>query len=1044
MELFHNIYLIAALFLYVRCCPKNCLCVTQTLPSSYCDGGKLTAVAKNIAGNTEILSLQLNEIKNITDLDFKHLPRLKRLNLQFNHIEHISDDAFADQRHLRSLNLGHNNLKVLSPKVFRNLISLEELYLNNNLLQILTNEHFSYLSSLKRLYLQWNSLQTLDHNTFLHSSSLELINLSHNKLEEINNHIFKNMIKLKSLILDNNAIRNIEPEAFQNLLELLEVTLENNLLTTLNVNHFIAKKKLSKVSFFNNPFQCNCKIYWMYEAVNNGWSNIINLEKLTCNHSWENKTRNIIELKSEQFTCHGSWGEWENWSSCNKPCSNQMRYRTRLCYTNARSEYTGLCEGDATELERCSSSCTYGVLTNWEEWNECSTLSKNVYQIRKRFCFDPLTNFETTGCTEPLVEKRLCIKTLSFEETSWNNWSSWSTCDKECGLGIKTRERVCVRSVLKTKKRTCNENEVQVQENTCFNALCPTMTQWTEWYSISNCSATCGKGVLKKTRSCQNILNLTVNAQDFCLGENYKFVECYGNHELCTMKGSWSQWSLWSTCDTFSCKQYRSRKCYSHFVGNDVQNCSGVHEEEQTCASLFPCSAWNAWQQWSQCSHSCDLGYRKRKRLCINLNAINLKCIEEGVNLIEEKNEEIEECKLPKCFVAKWGTWGNWSECTSRGRELRTRQCLEENDFSQCEGPEKEKRPCKFEKVESKQKEMVITKKTTICVPRYSIPNGKEIVKTIPNGIKAFYSCNKYYRLKGSKSEMSCINGIGWEENDSPYCVPICGKPQHKSIRNSIKRARLLGGLPSVAHSWPWQVAIEVQTRKFGWKLYCGGSLLHDKWIVTAGHCLFDEDTRRRYKKTELQVFLGIHNISKRYEDPDLIFSVEYTAVHPKFNFDSLENDIGLIELKEKAKLSDKILPICLPTSEQRFLSRIGQIGTVIGWGKTTSGEPSELLKELNIPVVSRNDCINAYKNKYNITESMFCAGNKLTNEDTCKGDSGGGYIFRDSLKNKWTLQGIVSWGYTTCGNAGMFSVYTKVYNFTTWIRLIINSKLST
>ena len=137
----------------------------------------------------------------------------------------------------------------------------------------------------------------------------------------------------------------------------------------------------------------------------------------------------------------------------------------------------------------------------------------------------------------------------------------------------------------------------------------------------------------------------------------------------------------------------------------------------------------------------------------------------------------------------------------------------------------------------------------------------------------------------------------------------------------------------------------------------------------------------------------------------------------------------------------DKILPICLPTSEQKTLSKSGRIGTVIGWGVTTQGKASELLKELNIPVVSRGDCINAYKNEYNITESMFCAGNKSTNEDTCKGDSGGGYLFRDTLKQKWTLQGIISWGSGTCGDAGKFSVYTHVYNFTSWLRNVISSR---
>ena len=71
----------------------------------------------------------------------------------------------------------------------------------------------------------------------------------------------------------------------------------------------------------------------------------------------------------------------------------------------------------------------------------------------------------------------------------------------------------------------------------------------------------------------------------------------------------------------------------------------------------------------------------------------------------------------------------------------------------------------------------------------------------------------------------------------------------------------------------------------------------------------------------------------------------------------------------------------------------------------------------------------------------MFCAGKKTGNEDTCKGDSGGGFLFRDPRKKKWTLQGIVSWGGDKCGEAGKFSVYTRVSSFTSWIREIISQR---
>lgn len=138
----------------------------------------------------------------------------------------------------------------------------------------------------------------------------------------------------------------------------------------------------------------------------------------------------------------------------------------------------------------------------------------------------------------------------------------------------------------------------------------------------------------------------------------------------------------------------------------------------------------------------------------------------------------------------------------------------------------------------------------------------------------------------------------------------------------------------------------------------------------------------------------------------------------------------------------DSVLPVCLPSSKQKNLSKRGKTGTVVGWGATRKGRGSELLKELQLPVVSRRDCVQAYVNKYNITSSMFCAGKQHGNEDTCKGDSGGGYLFRDARKNKWTLQGVVSWGGDSCGATGQYSVYSRVSHFTSWIRKVMRKQL--
>jgi len=47
-----------------------------------------------------------------------------------------------------------------------------------------------------------------------------------------------------------------------------------------------------------------------------------------------------------------------------------------------------------------------------------------------------------------------------------------------------------------------------------------------------------------------------------------------------------------------------------------------------------------------------------------------------------------------------------------------------------------------------------------------------------------------------------------------------------------------VGGNNAVAGSYPWQVGI---TTAGGSRPYCGGSLISNKWILTAAHCVDDK-----------------------------------------------------------------------------------------------------------------------------------------------------------------------------------------------------------
>ncbi|XP_050585838.1 trypsin-1 isoform X2 [Bombus affinis] len=259
-------------------------------------------------------------------------------------------------------------------------------------------------------------------------------------------------------------------------------------------------------------------------------------------------------------------------------------------------------------------------------------------------------------------------------------------------------------------------------------------------------------------------------------------------------------------------------------------------------------------------------------------------------------------------------------------------------------------------------------------------------------------------------------NFFGIFGNKPPYameapapCYCSCG------LRN--EESRIVGGQTTRMNEFPWMARLSYLN-----KFYCGGTLINDRYVLTAAHCV------KGFMWFMIKVTFGEHDrCTERGAETRYVVRV----LTGDFSFLNFDNDIALLRLNERVPLSDTIRPICLPTEKDK--QYVGTKAIASGWGTLyEDGKPSCLLQEVEVPVMSLQDCRNTSYSPRMISDNMMCAGYPDGKKDSCQGDSGGPLIAEREDK-KYELIGIVSWG-NGCARPGYPGVYTRVTRYINWI----------
>nr|UMK70509.1 Kallikrein 2 [Tropidolaemus subannulatus] len=202
-------------------------------------------------------------------------------------------------------------------------------------------------------------------------------------------------------------------------------------------------------------------------------------------------------------------------------------------------------------------------------------------------------------------------------------------------------------------------------------------------------------------------------------------------------------------------------------------------------------------------------------------------------------------------------------------------------------------------------------------------------------------------------------------------------------------------------------------------RFHCSGVLINQEWVLTAARC----------KRKNIRIKLGMHSKNTPNEDvqtrvPKKTFFCLNSKSYTKWG-----KDIMLIRMKRPVNNSTHIAPVSLPSNPPS----LGSVCRVMGWGSTTS--PQETYPDVphcaNINILDYAVCRAAHP-WLPATSRTLCAGILEGGKDSCKGDSGGPLICNGEI------QGIASWGWHPCAKQREPGHYTKVFDYTDWIKNIM------
>ncbi|XP_058263324.1 protein Z, vitamin K-dependent plasma glycoprotein a [Hemibagrus wyckioides] len=285
--------------------------------------------------------------------------------------------------------------------------------------------------------------------------------------------------------------------------------------------------------------------------------------------------------------------------------------------------------------------------------------------------------------------------------------------------------------------------------------------------------------------------------------------------------------------------------------------------------------------------------------------------------------------------------------------------------------------------------------------------------------------CSQFCKPGYQTYECSCA--YGWKLQQKEKCVPAvhypCGKVsslRHWDSRQSSNTRSEYEGLDCSAEECPWQALL----RNSGSGGFCSGVIIKENFVLTTAQCAL--------KHNDFQVALGKRMLS--YESGEQTMYVKQVHIHPLHLEGKTDNDLAVIELKDKIIFKKTIVPACLP--ERDFADSVlmsGEyMGVVTGWKDELQGEFQGNLRLNHLSYSKLPTCTERHPGQ--ITNKMACTVPR--SKADCVFSPGSPIL--TLYREVFFLTGVVSHSQgMDCKNGYVFQ---KVSRFLPWLKKVMGS----